>query len=196
MSEYPYLVQISWYVVEKFLVDWQRDPYRWYQEIDIQTELSERLKTIYRLIGEDIVTMKCQWKVEGMAEIQGFSRVTCEPSVRYTDEKGGIAWCCPDIVIWDDASNIEDYPHGIGSDWPILWACEIKYPPKKEENWDQEKLRYMVSQNRAKFGCWLKVYLERVERGNGIEWDRDKEEGRIWIGEARLPSNKKYKKQS
>lgn len=189
MGQYPFLVQTAWYVVEKFLKDWQSNPYLWYQEIDIQTELANRLRKIYHLIGEGTVTMKCKYKVEGMDDIQPFSRVTCEPYVSYTyDEEK--AWCHPDIVIWDDVSDISECPYAFEGDWPILWVCEIKYPPGKKEDWDQKKLRHMVSQKRAKFGCWLKFFLERAKRGNGIEWERDIEDKRVWIGEVRLPSVK------
>jgi len=187
MAQYPFLVQTAWDVVETYLRDWQSNPYSWYQEIDIKNDLSNRLQTIYRLIGEDLVSAKCQYMVEGLDEIQKFSRVTCDPYVSYLYSDGKKYYCHPDIVVWDDVTELEKYPDGIGNEWPILWACEIKYPPGKEEDWDQEKLRYLVSQKRAQFGCWLKIYLERAKSGNGIYWEKDKEDSRIWIAEVRLP---------
>ena len=188
MAGYPYLVQTAWYVIEQFIDDWQREPYRWYQEIDIQTEISNRLKQIYQLIGEDSILMKSHYKVQGLTDIQKFSRVTCQTYVSYTDSDGKDFSCVPDIIVWDEVDDLEKYPEGISSSWPILWACEIKYSGVKHGDWDQEKLRYLVEQSRAKFGCWLQFYLERSNYGDGIKWKKAGKDPKIWIGEIRLPA--------
>lgn len=42
------LVGIAWEQVEQFIDDWQKDPQWWYNERDIQVEIANRIKSIYR----------------------------------------------------------------------------------------------------------------------------------------------------
>lgn len=36
MAQYPHLVQLAWYTVEKLVTDWAKNPYYWEQEVDIR----------------------------------------------------------------------------------------------------------------------------------------------------------------
>jgi len=190
MSYYPYLVQTGWNVVERFLLDWQRQPYRWEHEIDVNAEIFSRLSTIYRLIGKDTIVGNYPNAVLGFEHKQEWSRAACQPCVSYTYSDKSKCHCYPDIVIWDDIEDPNSPPDLHGDNWPILWACEIKYGQQTPSDWDLKKLRYLISQKHIKYGCWLKMSLVRADYGSGLEWDRDQEEAKLWICEARLPSQK------
>ena len=44
---------IAWSVVDAFVAEWQREPYRWWQEIDVQVELAGRLLAALHSVGRD-----------------------------------------------------------------------------------------------------------------------------------------------
>lgn len=67
MGTYPTLVDIAWRIVEKFIEDWQSEPYRWSGEKDIQAELCSRINSVYRLIGRDTVRANYPSLVPGFA---------------------------------------------------------------------------------------------------------------------------------
>ena len=46
MGKYPKLIHITWDVIEKFIQDWQQDPYRYLNEFSFQAELHKRIKTV------------------------------------------------------------------------------------------------------------------------------------------------------
>ena len=162
---YPYLVNSAWYVVENLIQDWQKQPYRWDKEIDIHTELAGRLSNLCELVGRGVVEGTYKDVIPGF-EPQLWSRVACEPYVSYMYENK-LCRCHPDIVIWDDLANPESPPEE--ANWPILWACEIKYTNKEPGDWDLEKLQYLVRQNHIKHGCWLRFHKSRATSGNGIK---------------------------
>ena len=192
MDRYPYIVKIAWDVIEKFIIDWQKEPYRWIQEVDFQTEIASRLSTVYRLINYDYVIGNYDDAVSGFKNNQRWNRVSCEPKITYTYKDGKQYPCFPDIVVWDDIKNPNAPPDADGlANWPILWVCEVKLEAKNEENWDIEKMVYLLKQKIVKFGCWLNLKRKRTKRGNGIKWIRSKANRRLWICHAMLPATKK-----
>ncbi|MBI5253835.1 MAG: hypothetical protein HY930_05500 [Euryarchaeota archaeon] len=191
MAAYPYLVQIAWDVIEKFLKDWQCEPYRWSREIDIQTEISSRISSIYRNIGYDTVKGNYKGAVLGFEHNQIWNRVCCEPNISYVYKDRKKYFCYPDIVIWDDIENPDAPPDATGeSNWPMLWVCEIKFEGEMEEDWDIEKMKYLLIQNDAKYACWLNLFRKRAETGNGITWEKSIGNERLWLCSAMLPALK------
>ena len=96
-------------------------------------------------------------------------------------------------VIWDEIKdpNLPPEDH-----WPVLWACEIKYSTGKPSDWDIEKLEYLVSQSRIKFGCWLTLRFQRAVKGSGITWVKNKlgkKKGSVQFC-LELAGSKKWKK--
>ncbi len=135
-----------------------------------------------------------------------------------------------DIVLWDDLDstkypNIDDRYSAIknGKDnWPILWACEIKYASNiaiertnlhevkrwfregKEEksfNWDMDKMSTLVTYGEKSvpyFGTQYACVLNLVKicaPGNGLCWDTEfkREKGKLWMLHAYLPENEFFK---
>ena len=189
MASYPYLVQTAWYVIEAFIADWQREPYLWAREIDAQAEIASRLMNIYKLVGSDTLLGNYKGAPEGFEHNQRWSRVTCEPYVYYTYSDGKQYRCHPDIIVWDEINDPNSPPDQCeGKNWPILWACEIKYDVADPDTWDIKKLRYLIQQDHIKFGCWLKFKRMHATTGNGIKWDKDQAGARLWECNVSLPS--------
>jgi len=95
--------------------------------------------------------------------------------------------------VWDDIPDPDSPPDATGdSNWPILWLCEIKTDAnaKEKENWDIEKMKYLLEQNRAKYACWLNLFYKRADTGNGIIWEKSIESERLWLCNAMLPALK------
>ena len=112
------LASFSDKVISAFIQDWQRTPYCWLQEIDIQSELAHRfhesLPEARRCIRaiHDHEPGKPNW----------FRRVTCEPYVKLPVK----SWMHPDIVIWSDQESGSSKSISSGA-YPIDLICEIKY---------------------------------------------------------------------
>ncbi len=181
----PKLVELAWDVCHQFLLEWQVNPYRWDQEIDVQAELASRLATLCRLTGQEYVIDNNQEAPRGFEGRQEYGRVACEPAVRYLYSDGREHTCYPDVVLWDDCNE----PDRCRDHWPVLWACEIKYHGRDPQGWDLEKLRYLVSRGTVvKYGCWIQMIRRRAKEGDGMRWERADEAGRIWTIEAWLPA--------
>lgn len=192
MGTYPTPVQIAWDTIEKFLSDWQSEPYRWSKEIDVQTEIVNRISSVYKIIGKDTVTGNYSDEVPGFEHDQKWNRICCEPKISYTYKDGKKYICYPDIVIWDAIENPDIPPDENGySNWPMLWVCEIKFGGKKKRNWDIEKMKYLLTQNDTKYACWLNFFRKRAEEGNGITWKKSiTKKKKLWFCEAMLPASK------
>ena len=188
MAAYPYLVQIAWDTVNKFIEDWQREPYRWPRERDVQVELASRISSVYRVIGHDTVLGNYDDAVAGFEGNQRWNRVSCEHTLAYTYENGEKYRCHPDIIIWDDIEN-PDLPPDVDweSNWPILWLCEVKLEGQQEENWDIKKMNYLLTQGDAKYACWLNLLFKRAESGDSITWKNPFKNKKLWLCTAMLP---------
>ncbi|TET90779.1 MAG: hypothetical protein E3J35_04975 [Methanomassiliicoccales archaeon] len=116
---------------------------------------------------------------------QLWNRVVCDCTLYYNYKDGGRLYLQPDIVVWNDPEDPDNPPDIVeGENFPVLWVCEIKYGKKKEDEWDIEKLKHLLDQEVANFGCWLDILFEFAQTGNGIAWDRKE---KIWTCVARLP---------
>lgn len=146
--------------------------------------------TVLRFLGHDTVLANYQHAVPGFETNQLWSRLTCEPVVKYkfTDEK--VYPCKPDIVMWDNISDPNKPLDEHGGHVPILWACEVKHTCIEPNDWDPQKLRFLIRQGTLQFGCCLRMQRVRAVSGTGIEWKHDVEEGRVWLCDARLPAVK------
>jgi hypothetical protein len=188
MATYPYLVQIVWDTIEKFLGDWQREPYIWSNELAIQTELASRICSVYKIIGRDTVIGNYDFAVSGFEHNQKWNRVCCKPKIYYQHSDGETHYCFPDIAVWDDIPNPDLPPDATGnSNWPMLWLCEIKVDGKTEENWDIEKMKHLLTQNDVKYACWLDLFIKRTDKGSGIIWKKSMANERLWLCTAMLP---------
>ena len=195
---YPKLVSIAWDIVEQLGRDWQRDPLRYWTEKDVQTDLATRLRSAYDLIGRGSLRGVYEEYRDVLGANQRWSRVSCEPSVYFAE--AGEAACRPDIVVWDDIDDPEDPPDAASrANWPILWACEIKYvlcqrlgrklispaevrkwqvDQETRGEWDVQKLQRLADDGTLRYGCALIICLshsdesdESGESKEGIHWD-------------------------
>ena len=189
MSSYPYMVQTAWDAVHSMIEQWQHNPYQWSKERDVQVELASRLKKVYELTGYSSILGNYPKAIRGFENNQLWARVSCEPSISYIYKDGKKYKCYPDVVIWDDIKNPNSPPDSEGDkNWPILWACEIKYDTSTNSSWDLEKMSYLVDQKIVKFGCWLKIESRRTKKGDGINWENKKSGARLWVCQVNLPS--------
>jgi len=171
---YPFLVDVAWKVVEQFGAEWRSQPYRWERERDLQVALASRLDSALRVIGYATVAAR----YPGAPERRHYNRVGCEPRVHLS---GRDAYCFPDIVLFKDLpeKDIDDPPDACNSwrgNWPMHWACELKFDDaKKLGAVDEEKLRRLIKDGDLDFGCILDVRREdgdtswkAVETGNSL----------------------------
>ena len=178
ITAYPILTEIAWHVLDRFLLDWQAEPFRWDREIDVQVEVANRLS-----LGFGTSEQTPWWRPTRTSRPSRSSdgHGSCEPRLTYTYSDGKQYRCHPDIVIWDDIKNPSVPPDATGErNWPMLWACEIKYGQQKPTDWDIEKLRYLMA---------LRVGSATVAKaGSGIVCQRDQVDGRLWVYDVMLPA--------
>lgn len=187
MASYPFLVQCAWNALGAVFHEWQKEPYRWSGERDVQLEIASRLNTLYKLIGKDSVVGELNWVESGFNPRQNWARVACDPYMAYTYSDGKKYRCHPDIVVWNDLPDSQQPDHLPGKSYPVLWACELKYAVRNPGTWDLEKLRYLVNQNQVQYACWVKISRCRATRGVGVDWFSSGEGRRLWQCEVSLP---------
>lgn len=186
MAQYPHLVQMAWYTVEQLVDDWAKNPHYWEREIDIQSELRGRLSTIFSLTGfGHVMSQEKDSQSPEMLRTYRFSRVCCEPNIRYTYSDGKEYGAKPDIVVWDALPDPLNQPE---DRWPILWACEIKYKYFPASEWDIEKLGYLLDQNRINFGCWLIFLIDSSISKPSVSWEKSSHGMRLWKCTVTAPS--------
>jgi hypothetical protein len=69
----------------------------------------------------------------------------------------------------------------------VLWLCGIKVDGKTGEDWDTEKMNYLLAQNDVKYACGLNLFIKRADSGSGITWEKSMENERLWACNAMLP---------
>lgn len=192
------LINIAWQQIEKFIKDWQKSPFEWNKERDIQVEITGRIKSA---INRDECVYWANYK--GPRKIKGFEkgqlsgRICCEPLTYYRYRDGKKYICRPDIVIFDSPKN-PDLPEEVWKNKknePMLWICEIKYRREwraddsdRKGHWDLKKMKYLIKQKDGpKCACWLHIYLKRATSGNGVRAITD---GKLRIYDVRLPFQK------
>lgn len=172
------LSEIAWNVVNSFVVDWQRAPYRWSTEIDVQVELASRLLSEYKQIGKDTVIGNYRGAVPGFEHNQVWNRVCCEPKVYFNNRE----YCYPDVVVWDDILDANSPPDAEEyRNWPIIWLCEIKLDWSDMSGWDQEKMERLLAENTTQYACGLQLFRKREKEGNPPAF------GRLRIYHATVP---------
>lgn len=94
------LVNIAWGKIDEFISDWQKSPYKWDKEIDIQVDIASRIKLAYKSLDMDDMRASYKVNVSGFEKEQIYSRVCCEPLTYYDWTDGKRYSCQPDIVIF------------------------------------------------------------------------------------------------
>jgi len=175
------MVEAAWYIVERFLKDWQRNPLRWLTKTDVQAELYSRLTRTYRMLGIGEVAGNYDevraWYGDGPERC---SRVSCNPCIYFCEDgrPEPDSWMRPDLVVWSDIQEAAHPPDTKKGNWPVAWTCEIKYPPRGES--DQHHLprfRALVVQEEIDFGCWL--HLVRTVT-SPKRWVEENHGDRVW----------------
>lgn len=185
MARRPDIVEKAETIIEQFLLEWQKRPRFWYTEVDVQAELSTRLRNFFGLQGLNSVFANYPEESGDLTGLQEWARITCEPTLYYKYENYEDCECRPDLVIWDDADQTSP-PDAVKGNWPVIWACEIKYRNYKPGSWDQDKLRHLINQKTVSHGCWLVMSAIPADSGTGIGWEQDKKCNKIWVCNAYL----------
>jgi hypothetical protein len=165
MIENARCLKAVWAVLERLFAAWQRDPYRWANERDIQAALAGRLFARLDSLGVGhVVATNEEDDWSGLGK-QTWGRVACEPPV-YTGATKRIVK--PDVVVWDAAPPTDDTRR-----WPILWACELKYIDRAAGGGDLRKLRGMLSpKGTVRSACAVEILRDTAKRGNGVSCQR------------------------
>ncbi len=154
-----------------FIKEWQRSPFMWNRERDIQVELASRLKSalIKTKIGNKLKPFDygCV-RLKGFKKEQPCSRLCCEEVTYYKSKnkkrKRIIKSCYPDIIVYNDLDGCvgpdglpykANNPPGKNSkvNWPMLLVCEIKYESESYGDFhpdhrklDRKKLQRLIKQ--------------------------------------------------
>lgn len=179
---YPLLVNVAWRATEQLVVEWQAKPYKWEREADLQAELVGRLRQVFGILGDQEILGNYGDALPGYEKRQWWSRVAAEPHVPLKVH-GQMRRCHPDVVIWDDIPESNSPPE----EWPILWACEIKYGFHTPSSGDMDKLQMLIEQEKARFGCWLDVRFARPKGHESLTWHRSDLDARLWRCVAYIP---------
>lgn len=189
---YPYLVQIAWDVVSNFIRDWQKQPYRWGIEIEIQAEIYSRLSNAYNLIGKGTIKGNYKWALKSFEHNQIWNRITCEAKISYKYKDNKRYLCFPDLILWDEIKDPSSPPVE-NENWPMLWLCEIKANSSNKidgssKDWDIEKLEYLLNQNYVRHALWLNFFHQHSKKGTGIEWSKPIKDKELWVCTIKLPA--------
>lgn len=183
--------RIAWDVVETFIRDWQAAPFTWCTEADVQAELVTRLRNIYSWMGLGTVEGRYEMKLpEGWVSAeQKWNRVASQPRVLIGDRK-----LAPDVVVYADLPKSERRAAPAEAEWPILWACELKFPWLKDKSRvasDEQKLEVLAKHATGFEGCCIEFALREPDADDGFEYKDGlawKPVGdRVWTYRARLP---------
>lgn len=141
-------------VIEKFIRDWQKSPFEYNTEIDIQAEIYSRLVKQLKLRKKLMLELQynCIKLQTYKGKILSYRRVSCEYPTYYKNKIK--KRCYPDIIIYRDMSNPPPDSKE-GKNCPMLLVCEIKYETEsggdfKIENRqaDVKKLEYLLRQSK------------------------------------------------
>ena len=159
MDLHEHYCQLATDITKQLVVEWQKEPFRWEREIEIQSELFIRLNTAFQLIGKSFITHST-----GKAP-----RVAAEPNIYRDDAKYP---CKPDIVIRDEVDMIPPS----GDHWPLIWVCELKFCPfyqAVDSNPDIPKVRAFIEQKKTRFGCCVRLFHRSMTPGHEFGWKCD-----------------------
>jgi len=195
MASYPKLVQIAWDVIEKFIADWQAEPYRYVNELSFQAELYSRIKTVIELTGYGTLEGRYTKDIaKGYKDKQHWSRVVCETAMHYKWTDGGYYKFFPDIIIKDDIKEFKNPPDAIDyGNWPALLLIEIKVDAKDDDknNGDIEKLKILLKNGKdAQYGCWLNFRFKPLDKNVTFNWANVEKIGNLFKCNIYLPFRK------
>src|SRR4051812_48005461 len=98
-SEEQIIMSGIWSILDQFAGEFEAQPYRYWQEIDVQVAVTSRIDQFLRAQGLDVLRGNYPGAMEGFAGRQEWSRVSCEPSILMKWEGNEIT-VKPDIVVW------------------------------------------------------------------------------------------------
>lgn len=114
--------------------------------------LSTRQRVDQRKIGTEAELTHSQFPRRTTEEPWSVSRVTCEPYVKI-----GQDYAHPDVVVWGDGAQCTAINSG---EFPILWACEVKYKSSVGEldnSNDLTRMRQLVESDWGHYACCLEI---------------------------------------
>lgn len=150
------VLRIAVKAIESFVRDWQRSPFEYNTEIDIQAEIYSRLVKKLQLRKALIKKIKYNVGLIGYkSSTQKYRKICCEYPTYYY-RKGRKRYCYPDIILY--RGDIKDaVDKKIGVNYPMLLACEIKYETesgcgsgKEYRQMDINKLNRLLKQRNNK----------------------------------------------
>lgn len=175
-------IEVAWDVLEALIRDWQRQPYFWDREIDVQAALATRMSNAYTLLGRGTVAGIYEGAPPGYAALQHYSRVSCEPPLVLPRPGSQQAKCLPDVVVWKDIEDPTTPPHWYR--WPILWACELKYGAGKPTDWDEAKLAELLAAGSVDEACVVHLRRTVADEGTGVTCVQ---RSGVWVYTVELP---------
>jgi hypothetical protein len=154
------VVQLSEQVIKEFISDWQKTPFCWLQEIDIQVELTHRFRN---RLPENYRNFSAKHDHERNKQNR-FQRVTCEPYVKLPVN----SWIHPDIVIWAD--QVEQKENYVNSGrYPIDLLCEIKYSFNENISGEGEDQKRLLASLESESRPQLAVQLVFIQKPSNSE---------------------------
>ena len=184
------IVTLSKNVIEKFIYDWQKSPFEYSTEIDIQAEIYSRLAEELKLKNTLLFKNKYDSiKLETYKEEQIYRRIACEYPTHYFDEEGKRKYCQPDIIIY--RGDIEGVPpdNKDGFNFPMLLVCEIKYETESGGDFDREhrqadvkKLNRLLDQRKEEInGTEYALFLNFIRKNkiSDRKWNMSCELGKV-----------------
>ncbi len=196
------IISTAYKTVESFIQDWQHEPYKWNLEIDIQVDLTSRIKDALKVVGKDELYLSYKTDIirEFRGERQKYSRVCCEYSTYYNWEIGdGNSHryaCNPDIIIVDDPVDVDNLPDVTPlTNFPMLWVCEIKYRTeytsdnKENKKWDKDKMLALLNQQKdvVLYGCCINLSREISKDSQNFNRTVDERNNRLVSYAAKVP---------
>ena len=124
------VVRIAEEAVKELVKEWEKDPYLWDSEADIQGELYVRIKEKLKKFKKKKKDRYKKW----MNHKAHFNMIYCNP-LTYVE---GRQRYHPDIVIYEDHKCIDDN----NKNEPMLWVCEIKYKRQWGGDWEENHIKY------------------------------------------------------
>lgn len=160
MTDWKMLTNVAQNTLDGVITDWQENPYRWNQEIDLHIAFASRLSLAFHKLGCGYVEGNYSEGKELGFPHQMWDRVASQYTVDLGDNLGKVK---PDVVVWEDIP----YPDHPPEAWPIAWACEVKYgdsPSGLSLARDLEKLELLVKRQLAKSGCAIEFIFGRSDQ--------------------------------
>ncbi len=197
------IVSIVWDVIKRFIKNWQKSPYEWETEMDIQAEIYSRLARRFKL--DKILKQKLKYDdviKQFRNRPQTYRRVYCAPQTYYKTKSGKIEKCKPDIVIYRGDVDNPPPDNKKRINFPMLLVCELKYEtdwsgdslPENKRH-DIYKMESLVKQrgnkiiNGTEYACCLRFYRQKTESNHGesLKPKQEKIDGRLKIYDIMIP---------